>query len=289
MDQKAKMNPTDANGLPQEEGRIVFACIAPHGSEIIAELSPKDPERMAKTRAAMLQLGEGMRRASPESIVVLTPHGIRVDGRFAVSDSEWLEGRMGEESLGDGSFRMARRVDRELARAVASEAESRRIPAVSVNFAVQQGPLSRLPMDWGAMVPLYFMPDVPVVSVTSSRALPYAEHLRFGQSLSAAVRDSGKRVGLIASCDWSHTHAESGPYGFDPAAAELDRRVVEGVQAGNLEDLMEFSDDFVQRAKPDGIWQALILAGAVPRESRRMEFLSYEAPTYFGLLCASLL
>ncbi|MDN3017560.1 hypothetical protein PH210_15280 [Paenibacillus sp. BSR1-1] len=50
--------------------------------------------------------------------------------------------------------------------------------------------------------------------------------------------------------------------------------------------MADLERDFIGAAKPDGIWQTLILAGAIPSEERRVEFLSYEVPTYFGLICA---
>ena len=92
---------------------------------------------------------------------------------------------------------------------------------------------------------------------------------------------------LIASCDWAHAHDESGPYGFDPAAKSFDEQVVTLIKTNQLEKMADFQLDFIEAAKPDGIWQTLILAGAIPPEERNVEFLSYEAPTYFGLLCAA--
>lgn len=264
---------------------FAFACMTPHGSEIIEELSPRDPLLMKATRDSMRKLGAEMERAAPDTIVVLTPHGVRVEGQFSVSDSVWLAG-----DLEDGAtVAMERRVDRALALGVSREAEQRGLPVARVNFAVREGPLSRLPMDWGALVPLYFMPPVDVVSITSSRTLSYEDHVRFGEALADAVKLSGKRVGLIASCDWAHAHAEDGPYGFHPDAADLDREVRECIRSGDLEDMMAFAPEFVENAKPDGVWQALILAGAIPKGERRPDLLSYEVPTYFGLLCASFL
>jgi len=40
-------------------------------------------------------------------------------------------------------------------------------------------------------------------------------------------------------------------------------------------------------AKADSYWQMLMLHGALEHGNWRGEFLSYEAPTYFGMLCAS--
>lgn len=263
---------------------IVFACIAPHGSEILEELSGGNLPLMARTRASLERLGGQMRQASPDVLVVLTPHGTRAEGLFTVTDSELVRGTV--ESHG-ATVTMERPVDRPVARAIARAATEDGLPVALLNYATSEGPLSCLPLDWGAIIPLHFMPEVPVVVVNPPRGPDFGPHLRFGAALARAAAESGKRVGLAASCDWSHTHAESGPYGYHEAAARLDAQVVDFVGRGDLEALASFNPQLVEDAKPDGLWQALVLAGAVPPGSRRTEFLSYEVPTYFGLLCAT--
>ncbi len=261
---------------------FVFATIAPHGSEIIAELSGDRPDLMARTRASLETLGAQMAAALPEALIVLTPHGTRVEGQFAVADSERMRGKV---EHGGGAVEMEKAVDRQLTHSIAEAALQDGLPAALLNFATAQGPLSCLPLDWGAIIPLHFMPDVPVVVVNPPRGADFGPHLRFGAALSRAVAASGKRVGLIASCDWSHTHDAAGPYGYHGAAAQLDARVVECLQSGDLEALAGFGPQLIEDAKPDGLWQTLVLAGAIPPGARRPQFLSYEAPTYFGLIC----
>ncbi|MCL6518127.1 extradiol ring-cleavage dioxygenase [Alicyclobacillus sp.] len=262
---------------------FVFACIVPHGSEIIETLSGGRPELMARTRASLESLGARMRQAAPEVLVVLTPHGVRLDEAFAVSDCERMEGSVED---GGASVGMQRPVDRVLARRIVQTARADGLPVMGVNFATAKGPLSCLPLDWGAIVPLTFMPEVPVVVITPTRQRSFADQLRFGAALARAVGESGRRAGLIASCDWAHAHREDGPYGYHPAASRLDELVVNALKADDLEALARLDPRFVDDAKPDGIWQALILAGAIPKGWRRTEVLSYEVPTYFGLICA---
>lgn len=263
---------------------FVFTCIAPHGGEIIPELEGSFPKRMSLTRESLTRLGINMEKANPETIIVLTPHGTRINGQFSISDSERMEGTVTEN---DAAFTMDINVDRELARSIAEFAAKANIPVGTINYATAAGPFSCLPLDWGAIVPLRFMPNVPIVVITPSRELSYEKHLQFGNVLREVVQASSKRIGLIASCDWSHTHDKTGPYGFDPAAKEFDQDVVTLIKENQLEKMAEFEDEYVEAAKPDGIWQTLILAGAILPEERKVEFLSYEAPTYFGLICAS--
>lgn len=202
---------------------FVYACIAPHGGEIIPELRGSTPERMAVTRKSMVKLGQQMAAANPDCIVVLSPHGTRINGRFSITDSERLKGSWSEN---EGTLTMEKRVERNLSRKINEEALKKGLPSSTINFGTTAGPISCLPLDWGAIVPLRFMTDVPVVVITPSRDLSFQQHIKFGESLRAAVADYGNKVGLIASCDWAHAHDEQGPYGFDPAAQEFDNQVV---------------------------------------------------------------
>lgn len=264
---------------------FVFACIAPHGGEIIPELQGASPERMAITRMNMVKLGQQMADAKPDCIVVLSPHGTRVNGHFSITDSERMKGSWQEN---EAIFWMEKLVERDLAKKIHEEAIKTGLPSSTINFGTAAGPISCLPLDWGAIVPLRFMPDVPVVVITPFRELSFKQHTEFGESLRKAVVQYDKRVGLIASCDWAHAHDEQGPYGFDPAAKDLDDQVVQLIKTNQLEKMADFDLDFIEAAKPDGIWQTLILAGAIPSQERNIEFLSYEAPTYFGLICAGI-
>ena len=170
--------------------------------------------------------------------------------------------------------------------AITKSAQQKGMPAASINFGTASGPVSCLPLDWGVIIPLAFMPDVEIDVKNPTRDLSFALHIEMGGVIRQAVQKSEKRVALIASCDWSHAHGENGPYGYDPAAKQLDEEVVALLKANDIEKMADFEPGYIEAAKPDGIWQALILAGAIPKASRIMHVLSYEAPTYFGLICA---
>jgi aromatic ring-opening dioxygenase LigB subunit len=146
-------------------------------------------------------------------------------------------------------------------------------------------------MDWGVLIPLWVMggrstPQVPAVVVSPARDRPLEEHVRAGQALARAAAASPKRIALIASADHGHAHDPDGPYGFDPAAAAYDEAIVRLVQEDRLGGLLELEPAFVDAAKADSWWQLAMLHGALG-DDWRGEFLSYEASTYFGMLCAA--
>ena len=95
----------------------------------------------------------------------------------------------------------------------------------------------------------------------------------------------GRRVALVASADHGHAHDPHGPFGFDAAATEFDERVVELVSENRLGDAVSL-EPIVEPAKADSLWQLVVLHGALG-DGYEAELLSYECPTYFGMLCAS--
>jgi aromatic ring-opening dioxygenase LigB subunit len=262
---------------------LVVAAIAPHGT------LPEAPvENADATHAALEVLGKRFDAAQPEVTIVMTPHNVHVEGNFAVVLAGTLAGTLAEFDA--PGVQLSCPVDFELATAAVIALHDEGIPVVGASFGANDARAATAPMDWGVLIPLWAMggrhdPPVPAVIVSPARDRPPEEHVRAGRALARAAAESGKRVALIASADHGHAHDAGGPYGYDPAAAEYDRRIVELVKANRLAGLLEFDPAFVDAAKADSWWQLLMLHGALA-EGWRGEFLSYEASTYFGMLCA---
>jgi aromatic ring-opening dioxygenase LigB subunit len=146
-------------------------------------------------------------------------------------------------------------------------------------------------MDWGVLIPLWFMggraePPIPLVVITPSRDLTAEDHINAGAAVAAAAAASKLRVAFIASADHGHAHDPLGPYGFDPAAKRYDQLVCELVRGDHLDRLADIPIELVESAKADSWWQMLILHGATAK-GWNGRLVSYEAPTYFGMLTAA--
>jgi aromatic ring-opening dioxygenase LigB subunit len=61
---------------------------------------------------------------------------------------------------------------------------------------------------------------------------------------------------------------------------------VAAVQANDLMRLIELDEGRARDAAIDGLWQTLILGGTLDVTPMNVELLSYEAPTYYGMLVA---
>src|SRR5882762_5931628 len=269
---------------------LVFACIAPHGSIAIPEAKPKDrPSLAAATTAGMRELARRFTAAAPDVSIVLTPHNIHVEWAMAVVDAAALSGDLVQWGS-PISLRIP--VDRELALSVRDAIRQDGIPVVAVSYGANDPTTAVFPMDWAVLIPAHFMggrsePQVPVAVVAPARDLSDDMHVRAGEAIGHAAAASPKRVALVASCDHGHGHDANGPYGFTPRSKEFDDAVVNLIRDGDGMRFSRLGSAFAREAKADSYWQMLMLEGALGHDGWKGELLSYEAPTYFGMLCAA--
>jgi aromatic ring-opening dioxygenase LigB subunit len=280
---------------------IVIAAVAPHGFPIIPEVSD-DADGAMKTREAMLEMQRRFANADPEVIFIVGPHGVQVSGSVTLANTDRAAGAL---TWNDRTVEMNVPIDTALSDAIAEAARAREVPVARVRFGA-----GVLPMDWGIMTPLWFAghgrnmpgaghpladiysgidtsPGPPVVIANPARELPRTSNIEFGRAVAEAAAADGRRVAFIASCDWSHTHHESGPYGFHPAAAQMDPLIVEAIKQDRIMDLIDLDPTFVKNAAIDGLWQLLMLEGAKQVTPLEPDLLSYEAPTYYGMIVAT--
>ena len=163
----------------------------------------------AATRSGMEELGHRFDSERPEAVIVVTPHGVHVDGHVAVVRSVHLEGDASRWTDDDAHYEGPG--DPELADACVRALQAAGLPALGITFGATAAGSSTMPLDWGALIPLWFM-RAPAVVVTPCRALSNDEHVRAGEALAGASGHS--RIALIASADHGHGHAVDGLYGY---------------------------------------------------------------------------
>jgi aromatic ring-opening dioxygenase LigB subunit len=264
---------------------LVFAAIAPHATHALVEGEPPG----AETRAAMAELGRRFDAARPDAVVVLTPHTVHVEGAMAVVLAAMAAGNLAQWGAPEVELRVP--VDTGLAATVRDAIRAAGIPVVGVSYGGNNQHEAVMPLDWATLIPLWWMggrsdPQVPAVIVSPARDLPAGVHVSAGAAIARALSGDGRRVALVASCDHGHGHQADGPYGFRPESAAFDELVCSVVREDRLAAVADIDPAFVSAAAAASWWQMLMLSGALDG-SWRGEFLSYEHPTYVGLLCAA--
>ena len=263
---------------------LIYVCIAPHAGDLIPE-TVQDQKTVATTREVMYRLGSKMEALAPDVVLIINPHGFRVHGALSISVAERARADWSPEIKLD--FEM----DSALAHILADKATEQNLPVVRYIYGASGGPDCFIPLDWGAVVPLYFMghrftSKPKLVHLSPMRTLPLGTHYDFGRAVGSVVKESALRIAVIASADQGHAHEPSGPYGYDPASAQYDAWMQTLVSKGNLDELLNADPELVENGKPDSLWPSLILAGILKENPMWARFLSYEVNVYFGILCA---
>jgi aromatic ring-opening dioxygenase LigB subunit len=244
---------------------------------------------MAKTRAAMKELGRRCAAACPDTVVVATPHGIISEGVVSLGATRIAAGILGD--LSGSHVKAVFENDLDYATRLEPEMQFQSVPFVRL-VGEEKKTNAVLPLDWGALVPLWFLahplqPRPRIVVLAPDRALPREYLVRCGVAIARAAASSGKRVAFIASCDHGHAHDAKGPYGYSPVSAAHDAAMCAAITEDDLPRLLDWPEEFLEEAKVDGYWQTLILMGALGHTPMRGELLSYEAQTYFGMAVAA--
>jgi aromatic ring-opening dioxygenase LigB subunit len=271
---------------------LAFACVAPHGWLVVPLVSGPDGAKAAATRAGLAELGRRMEAARPDTVVVVDPHGLQVEGTVAVLDSARVRGRTGgprDRGATPHGYGLEFETDRALAAALVDAARAAGVPAARARNGLDFLPME---LEFGAMNPLWYLGAMfaaqpRVVVACFGPGLSRDACVGLGRAVRAAAERTGRRVALVASADLAHAHAPAGGLGFDPAAAECDAAVVAAVREGDLGRLLAFDTGWVERAKTEALEPLLALHGAVAGTALRPEVLCYEVPTYFGMLCAA--
>jgi len=270
---------------------LVYACIAPHGGEIIPELASKSMlPKFEITRAAMRVLAKRISETHAQTVVIASPHNLRLASRIAVVVSENSSGTLKGSS--NRSVCLRARCDIDFGRILVGQAEKEGLPVVGANYGTAAGSSSDMQMDWGTLVPLWFVLKErklksKILIVTPSREIPLRTNFVFGRLLGRLMNKDRKRSFVfIASADQAHAHSRTGPYGFSAAASKYDDLVLNAIRDNDLKRILRLKPRFIEEAKPDSLWQMVILAGINEVVPLRSQLLSYQVPSYYGMACA---
>jgi aromatic ring-opening dioxygenase LigB subunit len=253
---------------------IVFGAIAPHGNPVYEQ--PDGP-----TARGMHELAHRLAASGAEAAIIATPHGTLLDDHFGVVRSARLTEHPNQ--FVDSAHLYAGDGDPDLADACVRTLHAAGLPALGITFGTTAAGGSTMPIDWGAGIPLTFL-RLPAVVVTPCRALSSGDHVRAGAALAAATED--RPVAFIASADHGHGHTQDAPYGYSEHSKPYDDDVQDVVRRNALGELVGWDPERATEALADSLWQMLMLHGALGDEFSA-ELLSYEAPTYFGMLTAA--
>ncbi len=268
---------------------IVFGGIAPHGFSVIGEIAGDDYELFRPIREGMEEFGKRIKKHTIDTIILLTPHGLRITGHHAIYTTASCRGTLSQYGL---SVSTEYSCDQEMAKEIYKEVKEADIPIVGCNFGAMSGEASNIPMDWGTLIPLWFSgaqeenkPKLVVIGPT--RETSYDSLVDMGKIIANIAEKSAKNIAFIASADQGHCHKADGPYGYAPESKIIDEIIIDIVKRNQLQSLYDINHELIENGKPDSIWQMLILHGILSVKPLKTSFITYQCPTYFGMLVAT--
>ncbi|MBQ9060360.1 MAG: AmmeMemoRadiSam system protein A [Firmicutes bacterium] len=255
---------------------ILAGFMVPHPPMIVPAVGRGGEEQIRQTTAAYEQVAEEIAKLQPETIIITSPHSIMYADYFHVSPGKTASGSFAQFGAREVSFEET--YDEELVSAICDLADRNGFPAGTLGERDKR-------LDHGTMVPLWFIrqkwQDFRLVRIGLS-GLPLTDHYRFGQLLRKAVHDTGRRAVLIASGDLSHKLQDYGPYGFAKEGPAYDERVMDVCGRAAFGELLEFEEDFCEKAAECGHRSFVIMAGAFDGQEVTAQKLVHQDVTGVG-------
>lgn len=260
---------------------ITAAYMVPHPPLIVPEVGRGEERKIQATTDAYEKVAQRIGEHRPDTIIVVSPHQIMYADYFHISPGERAIGDFGR--FGAGQVKLDAVYDTEFAEILCQFADGEGLPAGTLGEREKS-------LDHGTMVPMYFInrywKDYRLVRIGLS-GLPLTDHYRLGQYIRRTAEALERHAVLIGSGDLSHRLKEDGPYGYQKEGPEYDRRIMEVMGKGAFGELLEFSEDFCEKAGECGHRSFTVMAGALDGQCVRNEALSYEGPFGVGYgICA---
>ncbi|MCI9200264.1 MAG: AmmeMemoRadiSam system protein A [Lachnospiraceae bacterium] len=254
---------------------IAAAFMVPHPPLIVPDVGKGEEKKIMDTIHAYHEIGKRIGELKPDTIVVVSPHQTMYADYFHISPGKGAKGDLGQFRA--GNVKMEVSYDTEFVKELCRLADIGRIPAGTLGEREKR-------LDHGTMVPLYFVGQYwkgyHLVRIGLS-GLPLITHYELGQCIQKASESLGRKTVLIGSGDLSHRLKEDGPYGYREEGPAYDSCIMDIMARGGFGELLEFSEDFCEKAGECGHRSFTIMAGALDRLELEAERLSYEGP--FGV------
>jgi len=254
---------------------LKYAAICPHPPILIPSIGQDYSREVEATLASLNELGNEIESLAIDTIVIISPHGpIQMDA-MGINNTEKLKGDFSqfgsETSMEYGN-------DMDLGINIKKIANSKKIPVEMMDDGI--------PLDHGAMVPLYFLArklPMKVVPISYSY-LDYQKHFGFGEAIYEAIQNIDEGVALIASGDLSHRLTSNAPAGFSPKGKIFDKLLIEHLENDETTEILNMDSELIEEAGECGLRSIITLLGALSVIERKFVKMSYEGPFGVGYL-----
>lgn len=255
---------------------IKAAYMVPHPPLIVPAVGRGGEKDIAETTRAYERVAEHIAKIAPDTIIITSPHSVMYADYFHISPGTGSAGDFARFGAPQVSFDVD--YDTEFVERLEVLLKQNRFPAGT------QGERER-ELDHGTMVPLYFIrkhyKEGKIIRIGLS-GLPLADHYKLGMFIKQVAEELDRNAVFVASGDLSHKLQDYGPYGFDPAGPVYDKRIMEAASKADFGAMLEFDEEFLDKATECGHRSFVIMAGAFDGLDVKPEVLSHQDVTGVG-------
>ena len=255
---------------------IKAAYMVPHPPLIVPAVGRGGEKDITETTRAYERVAEHIAKIAPDTIIITSPHSVMYADYFHISPGTGSAGDFARFGAPQVSFDVD--YDTEFVKRLEVLLKQNKFPAGT------QGERER-ELDHGTMVPLYFIrkhyKEGKIIRIGLS-GLPLADHYKLGMFIKQVAEELGRNAVFVASGDLSHKLQDYGPYGFDPAGPVYDKRIMEAASKADFGGMLEFDEDFLDKAAECGHRSFVIMAGAFDGLDVKPEVLSHQDVTGVG-------
>ena len=255
---------------------IIAAYMVPHPPMIVPAIGRGSENQISSTIESYEKVADEIAGLKPDTIIISTPHSVMYSDYFHISPGKCAKGSFA--SFGAGNVKFDVDYDEVFTRTLSKMADKMNFPAGTMGEKDSM-------LDHGTMVPLYFITkkynDFKLVR-TGLSGLDLFTHYEYGMMIKKVTEELGRRVVYVASGDLSHKLQTYGPYGFAPEGPKYDKRIMDVCARASFGEMLDFDENFCDKAAECGHRSFVIMAGALDGNSVTAKKYSHEDVTGVG-------
>lgn len=262
---------------------ITKTFILPHSPLLIPEIGRENLSFLDKTSAAYRLLGERLKAAGCDTLLIISPHGSAQEKGFNINVAPEMFIQL--QDFGFIPARQALAGDSLLADQIKN--------ALKENFVLDL--ISEEILDYGSAIPTQLLRPLvgsfKLLVLMPAADLGIEEQFRFGEALGAVLEKSAKKIAVLASSDLSHRLKKKSPGGYSPKGSKFDNRVLEAMRNPRAakEKLLEIDESLIREAGECGLKPICLLLGIASGKNLDSEILAYQTDFGIGYLSLDLI
>jgi len=261
---------------------IIGSYILPHPPILIESIGKGDIEKCRQTQEAMKTVAKAVKELSPDTIIVITPHGTVFSDAVTINYFDDLYGNLGNFGYSDIVINKENNIP--LVEEIYGESRIENISIAKLDRELCNQFSIKGELDHGVIVPLYyidkFYADYKLVHINYG-GLSSDEHYKFGMAIQETCNNRKEKIVFIASGDLSHKLSNKGPYKYAKEGPIFDKKLMQLIKTKETNKLINMDSTLQNKAGECGKRSIDALLGTLDGYDYDVDVLSYEGP--FGV------